>query len=198
MADRGHWASSAYTLTGSTFHLCRSPLWAPQRTTHRTRFRFHSACGNGFISVPRFWARSDIGCSVGGSTHLLAQKTDNLVLGIDISLGMIRFAQHALHGQVRYGKRRIGTVYDPVEYAIPSLDSERIDYWVADALSLPFLNQTVDHSQSIHLLDCVSKPTSHLTELIRILKKDGSWSVVCPYDWSMGATEYQHWLGVGY
>ena len=188
--------SSAYTLTRqyiSTYAEAhyghhRNPPMEPDSGFTQLAELASSPCQGSGLAV-------DIGCSVGGSTHLLAQKTDHLVLGIDISLGMIRFAQHALNGQVRYGKRRIGTLYDPVEYAIPTLDSERIDFWVADALSLPFLNQTVDHSQSIHLLDCVSKPTSHLTELIRILKNDGSWSVVCPYDWSMGATEYQHWLG---
>ena len=188
--------TSAYTLTRqyiSTYAEAhygqhKDPPLEPKSGFEQLADLASSTCHHSALAI-------DIGCSVGGSTSVLAQKTDNLVLGIDVSLGMIRFAQQALQGRVRYGKRRVGTVYDPVEYEIPNDNAERIDFWVADALSLPFLKQTVNHSQSIHLLDCVSTPTKHLTELIRILQDDGTWGIVCPYDWSLGATDYHKWLG---
>ena len=55
----------------------------------------------------------DLGCSVGGTTFALAERTGRMVLGIDLNIAMLRIASHALlRREVRYPRKRTGVVYD--------------------------------------------------------------------------------------
>src|SRR5438445_13898194 len=59
----------------------------------------------------------DAGCSVGRGTFALAQRTDDLVLGVDLSLPMLRLAGEVLrNGRVRYPRRRVGLVHERREF----------------------------------------------------------------------------------
>ena len=138
----------------------------------------------------------EIGCSVGRSTFEVAKQNQQPTLGIDINFSMIRTAQRILRQKhLRYGLRKVGITYKWREYQVSLEGSEFVDFWVADALCLPFSDKTIQTIHSMNVLDCVSDPLQHLKEMSRVQKAGGKIGVVCPYDWSPNATEYTSWMG---
>jgi len=134
----------------------------------------------------------DAGCSVGGTTLALAQRTGALTLGIDLNFAMLRIASRALReGHVRYARRRVGLVYDRRELNVER--SSHTDFWCADLAALPFAAATFALTASINVLDCVSAPRETLFELARVTH--GDLIVSTPYDWSPSATPIEGWLG---
>ena len=135
----------------------------------------------------------DIGCSVGRSTFWLAEQHERPVLGLDLNFAMLMHAQDALlHNKVRYGLRRNGVVYDWKEYAVGFKHRQWVDFWVADATCLPFVNNQVGRINTMNVLDCTTSPTQYLKELSRVSTE---WQSFCPYDWSSSVTEFAQWLG---
>ncbi len=140
----------------------------------------------------------DLGCSVGRTTLELAERTDgaDLVLGIDLNLSMLRVARRALRqGCVRYARRHTGLVYEERAFAVPRERGGRVDFWCADAQSLPFGEASFALAVSLNLLDCVQSPLDHLKSLRDILRPGGYALVASPFDWSAGATIPQAWIG---
>ncbi len=137
----------------------------------------------------------DLGCATGRTTFELAAKTAGPVLGIDLHIGMLRVASRALReSRARYGRRRVGMVYD--ERDIPlDLNGDRVDFWLADATSLPLADGAADLAVSLNVLDCVQSPHGHLTEISRMLSPGGTAILATPYDWSPTATAVESWLG---
>ena len=135
----------------------------------------------------------DVGCSVGRSSFWLAEQYERPVLGLDLNFAMLMHAQDALrHNTVRYGLRRNGVVYDWKEYPVQFKHTNLIDFWVADATCLPFLNGQVGRANTMNVVDCTTSPTQYLQELSRVSTE---WHSFCPYDWSSSVTEYAQWLG---
>ena len=135
----------------------------------------------------------DIGCSVGRSSFWLAEQYDRPVLGLDLNFAMLMHAQDALlHNQVRYGRRRVGVVYDWKEYPVHFNNTHHVDFWVADATCLPFANNRVARINTLNVLDCTTSPTQFLQEMSRVAME---WHCFCPYDWSSSVTEFAQWLG---
>ena len=61
----------------------------------------------------------DVGCSVGRSTFELAQRCDDLVLGVDLNFSMLKLAAGVeRHGVVRYPRRKVGLVYQRREFPV--------------------------------------------------------------------------------
>ena len=48
---------------------------------------------------------------------------------------------------------------------------------------------------SLNVLDCVHRPLDHLAEMARVQDSAGSFCLVCPYDWSPPASDYDRWVG---
>ena len=135
----------------------------------------------------------DIGCSVGRSSFWLAEHFNKPVLGIDLNFAMLMHAQDALRSnRVRYGLRRNGVVYDWKDYPVDFPNRNLVDFWVADATCLPFLNGQVGRANTLNVVDCTTSPTQYLQELSRVSTE---WHSFCPYDWSSGVTEFSQWLG---
>ena len=147
--------------------------------------------------APRRGGRAvDLGCSVGRSTFELAARTDGLVLGIDLNLSMLRLAAQALRtGQVSYPRRRVGMVFDRRTHPVQVADPERVDFWAADAMALPLVDDIADNVLSLNLLDCVPNPGAHLQSIGTLLNPEGVAWLATPYDWSTGATQVQGWIG---
>lgn len=59
----------------------------------------------------------DLGCSV-GRTSLELAKTGRMVLGLDINLSMLKLARAAARGEVRYGLRMGGLVYQARRFPV--------------------------------------------------------------------------------
>jgi len=138
----------------------------------------------------------DVGCAVGRSTFEMARRTDGLVLGIDLSVPMLRLAQRVLQGgTVRYPRRRVGVVYDERAFPVSFAGAERVDFWACDALALPFPDGTFAQAVALNVLDCVASPLDMLGGIARVLSPGGTAVLSTPYDWSPGATAPPAWIG---
>lgn len=138
----------------------------------------------------------DVGCSVGGTTFRLAERTERLTLGIDLNFAMLRVASRALReGRVTYPRRRVGLAYDRVELAPELPARERVDFWCCDAAALPFPDRTFALAASLNVIDCVAAPRDAVAELARVVRPGGTAIVATPYDWSPSATPIESWLG---
>ena len=86
-------------------------------------------------------------------------------------------------------------VYDRREFCADFANRDRIDFWVCDALALPFPNSSFSFVSSMNLIDCVSSPHEHLVNLERILMNQGKALLATPYDWASSATAPEAWIG---
>ncbi len=145
--------------------------------------------------------RLDIGCSVGGTTFELAsvaagEGDENLVLGVDLNVAMLRIASRVLlRGEARFPLRRVGVVYDRCELAVERPKAELVDFWACDAQALPFADATFAAAASLNVIDCVASPVAALSEQARVLAAGGKALISSPYDWSPGATPVEAWIG---
>ena len=138
----------------------------------------------------------DIGCSVGRSTFVLAERLQGLVLGVDLNFSMLRLARRVLiHGEVVYPRRRIGLVYDRRRFPVPVTAPERVDFWVCDAMALPFPAQRFAVVSALNVLDCVPSPQGLLAAVAGSVAPGGGAVLASPYDWSPAATQPQGWIG---
>ncbi len=152
----------------------------------------------GLATLPRrsLGPALDIGCGPGRSTVELAASVEGLVLGVDLSFPLIRLAARILQtGRISYPRRRIGMVYDRRDFAVAIEAPERLDFWVCDALALPFPERTFSLTTGFNLLDCLAAPMSGLAEIGRILEEGGQAVLATPYDWSPSVTPTEQWFG---
>jgi SAM-dependent methyltransferase len=138
----------------------------------------------------------DLGCGAGRTSFdLAAANPEALVLGIDLSFGVLRLARGALAGQVRYPRRRIGLVYDDRAFPVAPPGADRVDFWACDAQALPFAAGTAELAVALNLLDCVPEPRRLLAGLADAVRPGGQVLLACPYDWSARATPMETWIG---
>jgi SAM-dependent methyltransferase/uncharacterized protein YbaR (Trm112 family) len=138
----------------------------------------------------------EVGCSVGRTTFGLAQRTDDLVLGVDINFSMLQVAQNVLRtGVVRYPERRVGVVYDRREFEVRFEGADRVDFWACDALALPFPSGSFSRAVALNVLDCVLSPRGFLDSVADVLSVGGTALLSTPYDWSPSATPVEAWIG---
>jgi SAM-dependent methyltransferase/uncharacterized protein YbaR (Trm112 family) len=138
----------------------------------------------------------DAGCSVGRAAFALAEKINELVLGVDMNFSMLRLASDVLrHGIVRYPRRRVGVVYERREFPVRFDNAEQVDFWACDATALPFPAATFALAVNLNVLDCVESPRELLLSIANVLRPGGKTVLACPYDWSPHATAFEAWLG---
>lgn len=138
----------------------------------------------------------DIGCAAGGVAWALAERTEGLVLGVDLSFSMLRLAQRALAtGHVSYPRRRIGLVYDRRDFAVAVARPEALDYWACDALALPFAARSFGLIAAMNVFDAVQAPQALLAMIAALLRPGGGAVLATPYDWSPQATAPGAWIG---
>lgn len=139
----------------------------------------------------------DLGCSVGGTTlRMSALAPDRPVLGMDLSWGMLRLGRDALtNGRVTFSLKDVGLVYRRVRRDLDSLPGPLVDFWIGDALWPPFPPATFGSVIALNLLDCVQSPVQALVSIDRILTPQGCCLVATPYDWTIGATPIEGWIG---
>ncbi len=138
----------------------------------------------------------DIGCSVGRTTFELAETYEQLTLGIDLNIAMLRTASDVLRdGRVKYPLRRVGVVYDEREFETSFRHSDNVDFWACDATNLPFADNTFQHCVSLNTLDSVPSPVGLLHSIGRITAPGGTAQLACPYDWTSSVTRIEGWIG---
>jgi SAM-dependent methyltransferase/uncharacterized protein YbaR (Trm112 family) len=139
----------------------------------------------------------DLGCSVGGTSFALADADPGrLVIGMDLSWGMLRIGRDALtDGKVTYGLREIGLVYRRIQRAVDSRYGHLVDFWIGDALWPPFAQESFGLVVALNLLDCVTSPPQALSAIDGLLKINGRCLLATPFDWSVSATPIEGWIG---
>lgn len=138
----------------------------------------------------------EIGCGPGRAALALAERTGELVLGVDLHLPMLRVAAGVLQRQeVRYPLRRVGMVYEPRRFPARLPAAENVDFWACDAVALPFPAGSFSLVAALNVLDCVYAPRAFLESIDGALAAGGSAIVSTPYDWSANATPVEGWLG---
>ena len=139
----------------------------------------------------------DLGCAAGRTSfELAAAAPGSLVLGIDNNLGLLRLARRAAtRGEVTYGRRRIGLVYDERRFAVDLPGRERVDFWACDAAALPFTPGRAGLVAALNLLDCVPDPVALLHAIVGALRPGGVLLLATPFDWAPRATPLEHWVG---
>ena len=138
----------------------------------------------------------DMGCGVGRSSFELAEVHDFPVLGIDLNFGMLRSATQIFKdNQYTYPKRKTGVVFETRQFPVHFPRKDQVDFWVCDALNLPFKNNSFSLGLSFNLIDCVPNPVMLLREIARVMKKNSNIILTSPYDWSEGTTPYENWVG---
>jgi SAM-dependent methyltransferase len=138
----------------------------------------------------------EVGCSVGRTAFDLAQRSDHLMLGVDVNFSMLQVAQMALRtGAVRYPLRRVGIVYDRSEFDVHFDCAQRVDFWACDALALPFVRGSFTCVVALNVLDCVVSPRGFLDAVADLLAPGGSALFSTPYDWSGAVTPVEAWIG---
>src|SRR5262249_16939197 len=137
----------------------------------------------------------DLGCSVGGTTFALAERTGQPVLGVDLNLAMLRIAAWAVRrGEGRYPRKRTGVVYDKGRFPVSFERAEDVDFWACDVSALPFADGSFALASMLNLLDCVRAPRDVLAEAARVLAPGAAAIISSPYDWSAAATPIETWL----
>ncbi|MBI1189906.1 MAG: methyltransferase domain-containing protein [Tepidisphaera sp.] len=139
----------------------------------------------------------DIGCAVGRSTLELAMD-GRPVLGLDANIAMLRLARKvAQSGSGRAAIRRVGMVYEPVEWTVPGVAelAPGPDFWCADAELLPLPQSSLAGIVALNCLDCLSNPAGALLSWAGALKPGGVLLLTTPFDWSGNATPLDAWLG---
>ena len=139
----------------------------------------------------------DLGCAAGRTAFdCAAAAPGSLVLGIDGNLALLRLARRAAtRGEVAYGRRRIGLVYDHRRFPAALPGRERVDFWACDAAALPFAPGCADLVLALNLLDCVPDPVGLLHAMAAALRPGGALLLATPFDWAARATPAAHWIG---
>ena len=139
----------------------------------------------------------ELGCSVGRGAYALAARVSGPVLGADLNLSMLRFAQRLLmRGEAAWPRRRLGLVHERRLARLPGdAPAERVDFWALDAMALPFPEARFAGASALNLLDSIAGPTRMLGELARVVAPGGRAVLSSPYDWSERAAALEQWLG---
>ncbi|SPD74075.1 conserved hypothetical protein [uncultured Desulfobacterium sp.] len=139
----------------------------------------------------------DIGCAVGRLAFELS-KAHTRVIGVDTSLSFIKNARTLLT-QKRLSLDLIieGLITKGHSFESSSnWNHDRTDFIVADALALPFPKSLFSTVSSINILEKISNPILHLTEVNRVLdKKDAMFVFSDPFSWDETVLSPDLWIG---
>ncbi|HEY7322214.1 MAG TPA: class I SAM-dependent methyltransferase [Candidatus Binatia bacterium] len=103
---------------------------------------------------------ADVACGLGYGSRILRHAGATTVMGIDLSVEAIHYAQFQ-HG------------------------FDGIMYMIADATRLPIRESSIDVITSFETIEHIPNTGDFLTELARILRPDGTLIVSSPNDWGL-------------
>jgi ubiquinone/menaquinone biosynthesis C-methylase UbiE len=139
----------------------------------------------------------DLGGAVGRFTFELASKCD-FVIGVDNSLAFIQTARKLFRdGNITVRLKEEGEIFREANITLPEeWQKANVEWIVADALRLPFRNNSAAVVTSLNLIDKVSHPLQHLQEMDRVSAVDDAQLLLSdPFSWSEEAAEKDDWLG---
>jgi uncharacterized protein YbaR (Trm112 family) len=139
----------------------------------------------------------DTGAAVGRFSFEMANACD-FVVGIDNSVSFIQTSRELT-------VRRRAQLALPLEGSLtqeetitlpPDWRTDNIEFIVADALALPFRSGLFSAVSSLNIVDKVTKPMVHISEINRSAKRtDAQFLFSDPFSWSTSAAREEDWLG---
>ena len=137
----------------------------------------------------------DLGCAVGGATFRIAAQTRKPTLGVDQNWSFIQIAKNLLAcGISPYSHRVIANEFEIREIELECNARELVDFWVADALSLPFDDDRFGAVVASNLIDCVTDPGLLIENLAKVSCDSSRIFLTTPYDWATHATPPMNWI----
>lgn len=139
----------------------------------------------------------DIGCAVGRFTFEMA-ALGATAIGIDSSRAFIREARRLLEdGCHDFMVSVEGALTERKSLELPPVWQDlQVEFIVADALALPFRNNTFGCVSSLNILDKVPHPLDHLRQADRVALREGARLLVSdPFSWSDDVADPKEWLG---
>nr|VFJ64980.1 MAG: Trm112p-like protein [Candidatus Kentron sp. FM]VFJ65666.1 MAG: Trm112p-like protein [Candidatus Kentron sp. FM]VFK16474.1 MAG: Trm112p-like protein [Candidatus Kentron sp. FM] len=139
----------------------------------------------------------DAGGAVGRFAFEMSAKCD-LAIGIDNSVAFIRTARRLMkERRMTFALKDEGHLSTKATIVLPQIwKSEQVEFIVADALALPFRQNTVSSLASLNLIDKVPSPIRHLAQMNRVTKDSGAQFLLSdPFSWSLEAADEDEWLG---
>ena len=139
----------------------------------------------------------DLGCAVGRLTLEMGGGGE-LSVGLDRSRSFICTARKfARRQQLSFSLVGEGRYRSACSLSLPPrLQGAQVEFIVADALALPFVQGYFPRVASLNLLDKVPDPHRHLVEACRIAHPDRARMLVSdPYSWSTCFADEKKWLG---
>ena len=139
----------------------------------------------------------DTGCATGRFSFEMSSKCD-FVIGVDLSGSFVRTARRIMRERgLSFRIREEGRIYSDRAFALPPwLDSEKVEFLVADAAALPFRSGCFSCVASLNLIDKIAHPLQHLREASRAARRVGAQLLVSdPFSWSEAVCDSQMWLG---
>ncbi|MBE7201799.1 MAG: methyltransferase domain-containing protein [Parafilimonas terrae] len=125
--------------------------------------------------------RLDIGCATGRISFDLAATSEVPVLGVDVRWPLLRVGRGILdHGVLRYPLRRFGNTYERRETYLFPPGADRVDFWIADARSLPFAANTFRLAVALDGLHGMPDPARVIGEISRVTRPGGDVAFAMP------------------
>lgn len=162
---------------------------APLRRAVREGLRRH-------MRVDKVGLAVELGCAVGADLRSLSALADE-VIGVDLSIGLLRAARAQLAGEpvplLERVEGRSFTTGEPIQ--LPALSNVTVA--VGNALDPPLFAEVADISIAVNLLDTVSSPINLVGQLDAILARDGLLLIATPLSWNEAITPMEEALGGG-
>jgi SAM-dependent methyltransferase len=138
----------------------------------------------------------DIGCSVGRLSFELTRTHAN-VIGLDTSISFIQKARELMNQkQLQFDMIIEGMITEKQSCVFDNgWNYENVDFIVADALALPFSQNTFSTVASVNILEKVPDPMQHLVSVNRVLDDRNAMFVFSdPFSWDETSTDPERWL----
>jgi len=139
----------------------------------------------------------DAGSAVGRFTFEMSEKSD-FAIGIDNSMSFIQSARELMiKRRMKIPLQQEGRLTREETLNLPETwDSDKVEFIVGDAQTLPFRSKTFSSLASLNLIDKVPLPINHLKEMNRVAKeKEVEFLLSDPFSWSTDVADEKDWLG---
>ncbi|WP_163336362.1 Trm112 family protein [Desulfopila sp. IMCC35008] len=139
----------------------------------------------------------DAGGAVGRFSFEMSNRSD-FSIGLDTSVAFIRVARELMKKRtLTVGLKDEGSSTKEFTVTLPDrFMSEKVEFIVANALSLPFRENSIGSFSSLNLVDKVPSPIKHLQEMSRVTRnKEAQFVLSDPFSWSDEAAPIREWLG---